>query len=567
MTGAVFLGAGALCASVGLMATSAWLISRAAQHPSVQSLAVAVVGVRFFGIARGLLRYAERLVGHDAALRVLADLRVDIYRRLERLAPAGLPAFRSGDLLARLVGDVDAQQDLLLRVLAPYAVAVVTGVAVVALTASIDLAVGVLLGVTLLLAAALAPRVSRRIAQRTEARQATARGDLSQAVVDLLQGAPDLVAYGAARAQLAKVAEIDAELTAVERAAARSAGVGAAITAVLTGVAVWGAVVLGLEAVHAGRLDGVLLAVVVLVPLAAFETVAGLPAAAQSYERGRGSSARVYEVRSALAPVVDPPTPLPLTVGESALVLRGVRAQWPSAARDGDRNRGIDGVDLELPPGRRVAVVGSSGAGKSTLAAVLLRFLSYEGSVELDGVELDRLGGADVRTRIGLAAQDAHVFDTTLAENLRLARPAASDDELWDVLRRARLSTWVSSLPDGLDTAVGQRGTNLSGGQRQRLSLARALLADFPVLVLDEPGEHLDTGAADELTADLLEATRGRTTVLITHRLNGLSAVDEVLVLDEGRVVERGTHEELVALDGRYRALWEHELAAARQVG
>ncbi len=564
MTGAVLLGVGALCASIGLMATSAWLISRAAQHPSVQSLAVAVVGVRFFGLARGLLRYSERLVGHDAALRVLSDLRVDIYRRLERLAPAGLPAFRSGDLLARLVGDVDAQQDLLLRVLAPYAVAVVTGIAVVALTAWIDLAVAVLLGATLLLAAVLAPAVSRRLAQRTEARQATARGDLSQAVVDLLQGAPDLVVYGAARAQLAKVAEIDAELTAVERAAARSAGVGAAITALLTGVAVWGAVVLGLDAVRAGSLDGVLLAVVVLVPLASFETVASLPAAAQAYERGRGSSARVYEVRSAPAPVEDPVVPLPLPLGENALVLRGVRAQWPSAAREGERNRGIDGVDLDLPAGRRVAVVGSSGAGKSTLAAVLLRFLSYEGSVELDGVELDRLVGADVRTRIGLAAQDAHVFDTTLAENLRLARPEASEDELWEVLRRAHLSTWVGGLPDGLDTPVGQRGTNLSGGQRQRLSLARALLADFPILLLDEPGEHLDTAAADELTSDLLEATRGRTTVLITHRLAGLSAVDEILVLDAGRVVERGTHDDLVAADGRYRALWEHEQAASR---
>ena len=282
----MLLGAAAVGAAIGLLVTSAWLISRAAQHPPVEALAVAVVAVRFFGLSRGLLRYCERLVGHDAALRALADLRMRVFQRLERLAPAGLPAFHSGDLLARLVGDVDTQQDLLLRVVSPYAVAAVTSAAVVVLTATLEPGVAVLLGVTLFLSAVLVPAVTQRLARRSEAGVAAARGRLARSVVDLIQGAPDLIAYGAAPTQLATVAAVDAELTAVERAAARTAGVGAALTALFTGIAVWGAVVLGLDAVRSGRLDGVLLAVIVLIPLASFEAVIGLPGAAQVLRTG-----------------------------------------------------------------------------------------------------------------------------------------------------------------------------------------------------------------------------------------------------------------------------------------
>ena len=320
----------------------------------------------------------------------------------------------------------------------------------------------------------------------------------------------------------------------------------------------WFALVVGLPAVHDGRLRGVLLAVVVLMPLAAFEAVAGLPAAAQALEGVRRCAARVFEVLDAPDPVVDAAAPADLPAG-SGLVVRGLVATWPGSATPA-----LDGIDLDLSPGRRVAVVGPSGAGKSTLAMVLLRFLPYQsGAVELGGTALDQLAGDDVRTRIGLAAQDAYVFDASLAINLRLARPGATDAELRAALAQARLGDWAASLPAGLDTSVGERGTSLSGGQRQRLALARALLADFPVLLLDEPGEHLDVETADALTADLLDVTRGRTTLLITHRLTGLEAVDEIVVLDSGRVAERGTHDELLAAAGRYAALWTAEQAGA----
>jgi ABC-type multidrug transport system fused ATPase/permease subunit len=225
----------------------------------------------------------------------------------------------------------------------------------------------------------------------------------------------------------------------------------------------------------------------------------------------------------------------------------------------------LDGVDLELSPGRRIAVIGASGAGKSTLAAVLTRLLAYQaGTITLAGVEPSRveladLEGDDVRRIVGLVEQDAHVFDTSLRENLQLARRDATEGELRDALRRARLLDWVETLPLGLDTAVGEHGAQLSGGQRQRLALARALVADFPILVLDEPGEHLDTATADAVTADIVAVTEARSTLLITHRLTGLVTMDEVIVLDAGRVVEQGTHTDLVAAGGRYARLWRHQ--------
>jgi ATP-binding cassette subfamily C protein CydCD len=226
-------------------------------------------------------------------------------------------------------------------------------------------------------------------------------------------------------------------------------------------------------------------------------------------------------------------------------------------------------VDLLLTPGRRVAVVGPSGSGKTTLAHVLLRFLDPEsGGYALgpDASDATALDSDAVRRLVGLCAQDAHIFDSSLRENLRLARPSATDDDLHAALAAARLDTWVGELPDGLDTLVGESGARLSGGQRQRLALARALLADFPVLVLDEPAEHLDLATADALTADLLAATEGRTTVLITHRLAGLEAVDEVVVLDGGRTVQRGPYGELAAADGPFRRMLARERATEELV-
>ena len=552
---ASLLGAGAIGASIALMGTSAWLISRAAQHPSEASLTLAIVGVQFFGLSRGFLRYAERLVGHDAALRALADLRVRVYERLEAVAPAGLPLFRRGDLVARVVHDVDSLQDVPLRVIQPFIVAALVGVATVGVLSWFLLAAGLVLFVALGICATAVPWLTSRLARREESRQAVARGELTANVVDLVEGAPELVVMGATDGQVARIGEADGHLRSIARRGAGTSGIGLGLTTGLAGLASWGALAVGVQATHAGTLNGALLAVLALVPLAAFELVSPLPAATQAFQRARVTAARVFDVMDTPPAVNEPRHPTEVGVGPHTVSLHAAWASYPGASRAALRD-----VDLELSPARRVALVGPSGGGKSTLADVLVRFLPTDaGEARLDGTPLERLLGDDLRRVVGLVEQRPHLFNATLAENLRIGRRSATDDDLCEVLTRVGLGTWLAGLPDGLATAVGPAGARLSGGQRQRVAIARALLAEFPVLVLDEPTAHLEPAAADALTADLLQLTEGLSTLLITHRLAGLEQVDEVVVLAEGRVVERGTHADLVAAGGRYAGLWWEE--------
>ncbi|MEU8980698.1 thiol reductant ABC exporter subunit CydD [Streptomyces sp. NPDC048309] len=557
LTLALLLGSLALGSAVGLMATSGWLISRASQQPPVLYLMVAVTATRAFGIGRAVFRYAERLVSHDAVLRMLADTRVAVYRRLERLAPAGLRTTRRGDLLSRLVADVDAMQDYWLRWLLPAGAGVVVSAASVGFTAWLLPEAGAALAVGLLAAGVGVPLVTGAVARRAERRLAPARGALATQVTDLLTGTAELTVAGALPARTAEARRADTVLTRIASRAATATALGDGLTALASGLTVAATALVGAEAVGAGRLGGVAMAVVVLTPLAAFEAVTGLPLAVQYRQRVRKSAERVYEVLDAPDPVREPERPQPSPASPFPLRVRGLEARHPGQDRDA-----LGGLDLSLEQGRRIAVVGASGSGKTTLAQVLLRFLDAgAGTYTLGGVDAYAMDGDAVRRLVGLCAQDAHLFDSTVRENLLLARKGAGEAELRDALARARLLDWADGLPEGLDTLIGEHGARLSGGQRQRLALARALLADFPVLVLDEPAEHLDLPTADALTADLLAATEGGTTLLITHRLAGLDAVDEVIVLAEGRVVQRGRYEELAAVDGPLREMVEREAA------
>ena len=555
---ALVLGSLALGSAVGLMATSGWLISRASQQPPVLYLMVAVTATRAFGIGRAVFRYAERLVSHDAVLRMLADTRVAVYRRLERLAPAGLRTARRGDLLSRLVADVDALQDYWLRWLLPASAAVVVSAASVGFTAWLLPEAGAALALGLLAAGAGVPLVTGAVARRAERRLAPARGVLATRVADLLTGTAELKVAGALPARTAEARRADAALTRIASRTATATALGDGLIALVSGLTMAVTALVGAQAVADGRLSGVLMAVVVLTPLAAFEAVLGLPLAVQYRQRVRKSAERVYEVLDAPDPVREPERPREAPASPFPLVLQGLSARHHGQDRDA-----LAGLDLTLARGQRIAVVGSSGSGKTTLAQVLLRFLDAgAGTYTLGGVDAYDLGGDDVRRLVGLCAQDAHLFDSSVRENLLLARKDATEEDLRHALGRARLLDWADGLPEGLDTLIGEHGARLSGGQRQRLALARALLADFPVLVLDEPAEHLDLPTADALTADLLAATEGRTTLLITHRLAGLEAVDEVIVLADGRVVQRGPYGELAAVDGPLREMREREEAS-----
>jgi ATP-binding cassette subfamily C protein CydC len=544
----VLAGAAATGFGVALLATSGYMLARASEHPSILAISVAVVAVRAFSVGRGVSRYFERLTSHDVAFRVLGDIRVAIYRRLERIAPAGLAAFRSGDLLAALISDVDATQDLFIRGIGPPLAAALVGAGAVTVCLLILAPAGGLLALGLLVAGIIAPLLAVAASRRAARATAPARGELTATVTDLLSGAAELHAFGAQDTALAAATEADAKLTALSRRSAAATGLGAGLTTGLTGLTVWGVVLLGVAAVGQGTLTRVPLAVLALTALAAFEAVAVMPAAALQLGAARASARRIGTILDEPEPVTEPALPRPRPAGLVHVRMTGVQVRYEPGGP-----LALDGLDLDLCAGRRVALIGPSGAGKSTAAAVLLRFRDPDGgAVTLNGADLSSYAADDVRMVIGGYPQDSHIFDATVRDNLRLGRAGASDDELTAAAARTRLLPWIDALPKGWDTPVGAHGAAMSGGERQRLALARALLADPAVLILDEPTAHLDPETRAALMADLLTLTAGRAMLLITHEMEGLDQVDEIVVLRQGKVTERGTHAELMRAGGRY---------------
>jgi len=527
ITVSVVLGAATILFGVGLIATAGYLVTRAAERPAVLSLTAAIVAVRFFGLARPLARYADRLWSHDLALRALGHVRARFYERIEPLAPAGLQAFRSGDLMTRMIGDVDALQGLYLRGLGPPLVALAAGAVCVGTAAAFLPAAGAVLAAGLVFGGVAAPFVAGRLAAAAGRRQAAARAELTSEIVDLLRAAPELVVYGAEDRILEEVRSTDGELDRLARRDAVAGGLGDGLSILVAGLTVVGVLAVSVQAHAAGSLDRVLVAMLALLALASFEAVSGLPAVARELSGTLASGRRVLDLIDREPAVGDPAAPLDPPAG-SSVAIEGVTAGYEPAATPV-----LSDFDLWLAPGRRVALVGPSGAGKTTVANLLLRFLDPAGGrVTLDGRDLREYRQDDVRATFALAGQEAHVFDSTIRANLLLARPYASESDLDLALRRVHLDGWVASLPDGLDTLVGEDGSRLSGGQRQRLTIARALLSDAPVLVLDEPTAHLDPETAQAVVEEAFAAAGDRTVLLITHREEGLSLVDEVVTLD-----------------------------------
>ncbi|RJL32646.1 thiol reductant ABC exporter subunit CydC [Bailinhaonella thermotolerans] len=547
-----------LCA-VALMASAAWLIARASQQPPLAALSLAIVAVRAFAVFRGVLRYADRLAGHDATLRALAELRGRVYDSLARAAvpapgrpvAAGAPggegparrrtpgkggARRDADALGHMVADVDSLQDLLLRCLLPITSAVAVAVVAAGLALVLLPAAGLVAAAGLLVAGLAVPACAALAARRLGARVAEARDALAARSLDLLDGRFDLAAFGATARVLERAEAETARLARLEGLAGRVSSI-----AFGAGVLVQGLTAVGVAGVAiAAGADEVLVAVLALTTLAAFEPVLPLADAAQRLTELRPAARRLAAL---LEDAPQAPAPARAAGPDAAeLELRDVTVRY---APDGPA--ALDGVSLRVEPDRSLAVVGASGAGKSTLLGVLAGLLPPTS------------GTALVPPGVRGLTQDAHVFHTSIRANLLLARPAATEDELREAARRTRLLEWVESLPEGWDTEVGEGGRPMSGGQRQRLLLTRALLADPGVLVLDEPTEALDHALADRVLAGVLAARRGRATVLVTHRLTGLDAVDEIIVMDEGRIVQRGTHAGLTGIPGPYRDLWDTE--------
>lgn len=510
---AALLGALAIGCSVALLATSAFLISKASLQPPILHLQVAIVMVRAFGIGRGVFRYAERVVGHDAAFRSLTDLRIAVYDRLAIIAPSGLGAYRSGDLLNRLVADVDSMLDLYLRVALPYAAALLVGAGSVLLLATVVPAAGIALAAALLIGGLVVPALTLRLTERTQRKVAPAMGQLTAETVTLVDGAAELIALGQAQDALDRIRRTDSELTAISGRAAVSGGVGAALGVLAQGGAVIAAVIFGTQAVTSGELDGVMLALVVLVPLAAYEAVQVLPASVIVFARVREAARRICAVIDApdYTPDPDPVRPLPDPVPAGEFVVADFTAGW----RPGDWV--CEPVSFRCAPGESVALVAPSGVGKSTVGLGLADMVPVAGDERYGDVDLCDVGGDDVRRVVELVQQDAHLFDTTIAENVRLARRSATDAEIETVLADLGLGDWVAGLPEGIQTRVGRFGRAVSGGQRQRIAIARGLVAQAPVLIADEPTEHLDPENSAAVMAALRRHCANRVLVLITH--------------------------------------------------
>jgi thiol reductant ABC exporter CydC subunit len=555
---AVLLGLVTVAAGVGLLATAAYLIAAAALRPSIAELQVTIVGVRFFGIGRGVARYLERYLSHDVTFRLLARLRVWFYAALEPLAPARLLAHRSGDLLARIVADVETLENFYLRVLAPAAVALLaTGLATLFL-GSFDPRLALALLFFLLLTGAGLPTLSLAASRKTGRRLVRLRGEFNALLADGVQGVAELLAFGAEERHREKARGDGRALGRLQGRLANLDGLQLALAGLLMNLAAMAVLVVAIPLVRAGRLGGVYLALLVMAAVASFEAVLPLPQALQHLESSLEAARRLFEVIDA-DPAVD------AGLGHDTTALFGpsptaidLRVEGLHFAYEPAGPPTLDGVDFTLPGGGRLAVVGPSGAGKSTLIHLLLRFWDPQaGHILLGGHDLREISQEELRRLVAVVSQRTHLFNATVRENLLLARPGATEAEVIHAAQLAQIDDFVRSLPQGYDTWIGELGQHLSGGQRQRLAIARAILKDAPILLLDEPTANLDALTAQRLMAQLWTLSVGRTTLLATHRLAGLQAASEILVLRDGRIVERGDHAGLLTGEGLYRRMWD----------
>lgn len=549
-----------LLANVALMALSGWFIT------AMAVAGVAGVSMNYFtpaalirgaAIVRTAGRYGERLVTHEATFRLLAELRVWFYNRLEPLAPAGLETFRSGDLLSRIRADIDTLDHVYLRLLVPVAVALLAALVFIAVLLLYHPALALIEAVLLLVAGVGVPWLANRLGRAAGRQKVETAAHLRAALVTDLQGMGELLVYGAADSHASQIQALSTELAQRQRTLSGLNGLSQGALGLCAGLAMWAMVIVAVPLVSAQTLAPPELAMLALFALASFEAVMPLPLALQMLGESLAAARRIFSLAESLPPVSEPVEPLAVP-DRPAYRLEGVsfcyREDGPAVLQD---------VTLALPTGHRLAVVGATGCGKSTLVSLLLRFRDPTGgSLLLNGQPLQRYSGEALRARVAALSQQTHLFNTSILDNLLLARPDADLQAVERACEAAMIHDTIAALPDGYDTLVGETGVRLSGGQARRVAVARTLLKDAPVLILDEPTEGLDPGAAREMMVRILARVQARrqSLLLITHRLQGLEQMDEILVMAEGRVIEAGDHRTLMNAQGIYRRLQESVL-------
>ncbi len=534
LVGGLLVAALSALAGVALLALAGRVVAGAVAHGQTGAVLLsggalaALLWLRPVMLFRPVARYLERLVTHEATFRALADMRVWFFSRLAERLPTGLGLRQAGDLLGRLVADVESLDGLYLRVIVPGAAALAVVLSLALVIGGAEPALAAILALPLV-AALLLPLLLAPAAARAGEAAAESQGALRAAVVDPLTGIEDTLAANGESRAAARVAAEGAGLAAAQRALSRRAAMGGAVGSLLVQAALLGSLGWAITAGAAGATAGLM---AVFLAIAASEALGLMPRAGASLAAAGAGARRLFEAADTPEPVPDPPAPAAAPSGH-ALKVTGLRFAWAD-----DRGLVFDDLDLEVPEGARIALLGPSGTGKSTLAALLLKFAAPQaGRITLGGVDIATLPAAEVRRRITWLTQDARLFDDTIAANLRLASPGPTDAELWRALDRAQIGDLVRSLPDGLETLCGEAGTRFSGGQGRRLALARALLSPASVLILDEPAAGLDADTERAFLETLDEATAGRSVILILHHLIGVERPTRILRLAGGRAI------------------------------
>lgn len=545
-------GLATVAAGVGLLGTSAYLIASAAFHPSIAELSVAVVGVRFFGISRGVFRYLDRLVSHHVNFKLLSILRIWFYDCLKLLAPARLIHYQRGDLLSRAIGDIDTLDQFYVRAVSPVISAIFATVGFSMLVGSWNVRLGWILAAGLSVTSFVLPALVYIFSRGPAKQLVDQRAILSQTMLDTLRGAAEIIVFQQQEEELTQINRVSLQTNRAQVGLAHSQGLSNGMNAVLTQGTVAIMLLVGIPLVRTGELDGIMLAVIVLITMASFEISIPIAQAAQFWESSLQAARRLFEMADQQPAIIEPV--IPVSVPEKPnILIRNLSFQY-----HGNLPLAADHLNIDLPYGRKIALVGENGSGKTTILNLLMRFWDCQpGEILIDGIPVQEFSPKELRQRIGYVSPGGAIFQTTLRQNLLLANPGALDADLLRVLDSVQLGEWVQTLPDGLDTWLGASGLTISGGQLQRIQLARGLLMDAPIYLLDEPTTHLDVETETRLISLFRSIFQNRSLVWVTHRLVGLDWLDEILLLDNGRVVERGNQHTLLESRGRFYQLWE----------